>query len=207
MLMSIALYTLASSLLTVIPGPDNAVLLRNALRGSRRYALLTVLGTAVGVLCWGGFAALGLTAMLAASRVGYDVVRVLGAVYLVMLAIRMWRHAGRGLGLDDGGTPARASAYAAFRLGLATDLLNPKAGVFFVSFLPQFIPAGSNVPAMTMLFALIQALLNVLWALVIVVAVAQVRSLLASSRIRRRLERATALLMVSFGVRLVLERA
>jgi hypothetical protein len=90
---AIALYTLAAALLTVVPGPDNALLLRNALRG-RSYALASAAGCAIGLVCWGLVAAFGLTALVTASRVGYNVLRVAGAVYLVWRGLRMWRSAG-----------------------------------------------------------------------------------------------------------------
>src|SRR5919198_2522714 len=88
------LYTLASALLTVVPGPDNALLLRNALHGSRSYGVPTAVGCTIGLVCWGLTAAFGLTALVTASRVGYNVLRVAGAVYLVALGLSMWRRAG-----------------------------------------------------------------------------------------------------------------
>jgi threonine/homoserine/homoserine lactone efflux protein len=201
---AIALYTLAAALLTVVPGPDNALLLRNALRG-RSYALASAAGCAIGLVCWGLVAAFGLTALVTASRVGYNVLRVAGAVYLVWLGLRMWRSAGAEAPVATHRHRGGVSNLAGFRLGLLTDLLNPKAAVFFVSFLPQFIPAGSNVFAMTVLYGVIQALLMVVWGALVVALVEQLRRLLASAAVRRRLERVTAALMVGFGLRLALE--
>jgi len=203
---AIALYTLAAALLTVVPGPDNALLLRNALRGGRSYAVATAAGCAIGLVCWGLIAAFGLTALVTASRVGYNMLRVAGAVYLVALGLSMWRHAGAGMPVEAHGHPGGASTFTGFRLGLATDLLNPKTAVFFVSFLPQFIPTGSNVFAMTVLYGVIQALLMVVWGVLVVALVQQLRRALASAAVRRRLERVTAALMVGFGLRLALER-
>jgi threonine/homoserine/homoserine lactone efflux protein len=202
---AIALYTLAAALLTVVPGPDNALLLRNALRGGRSYALASAVGCAIGLVCWGLVAAFGLTALVTASRVGYNVLRVAGAVYLVWLGLRMWRSAGAEAPVATHRHRGGVSNLTGFRLGLLTDLLNPKAAVFFVSFLPQFIPAGSNVFAMTVLYGVIQALLMVVWGALVVALVEQLRRLLASAAVRRRLERVAAALMVGFGLRLALE--
>jgi threonine/homoserine/homoserine lactone efflux protein len=205
-LSAIMLYTLAAALLTVVPGPDNALLLRNALHGSRSYGVATAVGCAIGLVCWGLIAAFGLTALVTASRVGYNVLRVAGAVYLVALGLSMWRRAGAETSVRAHRQGGTASSLTGLRLGLATDLLNPKAAVFFVSFLPQFIPAGSNVFAMTVLYGVIQALLMVVWGVVVVALVQQLRRILAAAAVRRRLERVTAGLMVGFGLRLALER-
>ncbi|HZD73703.1 MAG TPA: LysE family translocator, partial [Actinomycetota bacterium] len=151
-------------------------------------------------------AAFGLTALVTASRVGYNVLRVAGAVYLVALGLSMWRRAGAEASVRAHGQTGTASSLTGLRLGLATDLLNPKAAVFFVSFLPQFIPADGNVFAMTVLYGVIQALLMVVWGVVVVVLVQQLRRVLAAAAVRRRLERVTAGLMVGFGLRLALER-
>lgn len=200
------LYTLAAALLTVVPGPDNALLLRNALRGGRSFGVATAVGCAIGLVCWGLIAAFGLTALVIASRVGYDMLRVAGAVYLVALGVSMWRRAGAEAPVAAQGPGGARSTLEGLRLGLATDLLNPKAAVFFVSFLPQFIPAGSNVFAMTVLYGVIQALLMVVWGVVVVALVGQLRRVLAAPAVRRRLERVTAGLMVGFGLRMALER-
>jgi threonine/homoserine/homoserine lactone efflux protein len=205
-LSAIMLYTLAAALLTVVPGPDNALLLRNALRGGRSFGVATAVGCAIGLVCWGLIAAFGLTALVVASQVGYDVLRVAGAAYLVALGVSMWRRAGVEAPVAAQGPGGARSTLEGLRLGLATDLLNPKAAVFFVSFLPQFIPAGSNVFAMTVLYGVIQALLMVVWGVVVVALVGQLRRVLAAPAVRRRLERVTAGLMVGFGLRLALER-
>jgi threonine/homoserine/homoserine lactone efflux protein len=201
-LSAIAFCTLAAALLTVVPGPDNALLLRNALRGGGSYAMATAAGCAIGLVCWGLIAAFGLTA----GRVGYNVLRVAGAVYLVALGVGMWRRAGAVAPVSPGRQRGGTSILTGFRLGLATDLLNPKAAVFFVSFLPQFIPAGSNVFAMTVLYGFIQALLMVIWGVLVIALVQQLRRLLTSATVRRRMERVTATAMVGFGLRLALSR-
>jgi threonine/homoserine/homoserine lactone efflux protein len=205
-LSAIAFYTLAAALLTVVPGPDNALLLRNALRGGGAYAMATAAGCAIGLVCWGLIAAFGLTALVTASQVGYNVLRVAGALYLVALGLSMWRRAGAVAPASSGGHRGGTRILTGFRLGLATDLLNPKAAVFFVSFLPQFIPAGSNVFAMTVLYGVIQALLMVIWGVLVIALVEQLRRVLTSATVRRRIERVTATALVGFGLRLALER-
>ena len=156
--------------LTAPSAPRRSRRARSAVDGYVRgaYAVATAAGCAVGLVCWGLIAGFGLTALVTVSRVGYNVLRVAGAIYLVALGLRMWRRAGAEVSVGLHGHVGGASNLAGFRLGLATDLLNPKAAVFFVSFLPQFIPAGSNVFAMTVLYGVIQALLMVVWGALVV---------------------------------------
>jgi threonine/homoserine/homoserine lactone efflux protein len=149
--LAIALYTLAAALLTVVGGPDNALLLRNALRGGRSSALASAVGCASGLVCWGLVAAVGLTALASAGRVGDNLLRVAAAVSLVGLGLRLrpsadaktpvaaCRHRG-------GGQPRRLAPGAAHRPARS------QGGGVLVSFLPQFIPAGGNVLAMTVLY-------------------------------------------------------
>src|SRR3954451_25280135 len=135
-------FAAASVLIVLLPGPDTLVVVRNLLRGGRRRAVATVVGVLSGLVVWVVAASLGLSAMLRASHTGYDVLRYVGAAYLLWVGIQAVRSRARLMGGPDAVTvaprrygPLLGSGYVA---GLATDLLNPKVGVFFVSFLPGF---------------------------------------------------------------------
>lgn len=120
-------------LLTMIPGIDTALVLRSAVSRGRPEAFATVLGVSCGVLVWGAAAAVGAAALLTASRIGYDVVRLLGAAYLVVLGVRMLVGAVRRRAepVHDAGPAApRRGPVRAWATGAATNLLNPKVGVF-----------------------------------------------------------------------------
>lgn len=151
MLESVAAFAGAAVLIAMAPGPSTVVIMRESMR-SRRAGLATVLGNEAGVLAWGLAAAVGLSALLAASRLAYDGLRVAGAVVLVWFGARALWHARRGgsvpagdASVGDGAAGAVGrSGWGCFRLGLVTNFANPKAGVFAVSFLPQFVPAGGR---------------------------------------------------------------
>src|SRR3954452_11174743 len=132
-------FTVAATLIVLLPGPDTLVVLRNLVRDGRGTAVRTALGVLTGLLCWVVTAALGLSAVLRASHDAYLALRIAGAIYLVWLgsnSLRARGQAGRH-------RPARRGLIGrGFSAGLATDLLNPKVGVFFVTFLPGFVPAG-----------------------------------------------------------------
>ncbi len=108
------------------------------------------------MLVWGLAASAGLGALLAASELAYDAVRIAGAVYLVVLGARMILRPRRdGLVTSGAGaaTEEGSSRRTAFLRGLLTNLLNPKVGVFYVTFLPQFVPAGVPVVPFSVLLA------------------------------------------------------
>jgi threonine/homoserine/homoserine lactone efflux protein len=206
MLLSLATFTLAATLIVLLPGPDTLVVLRNLVRGGRRTAIRTVLGVLAGLLCWVMTAALGLSAVLRASEDAYLALRIAGAMYLVWLGVNSLRS--RGQAAPDQPQPAsrRSSLIGqGFPAGLATNLLNPKVGVFFVTFLPGFVPAGYPIGWVSLALGGIFVLLTAVYFAVLIGAATQVRGWLANGRIRRRLDRTAGLVLVSFGVKLAVE--
>ncbi|MFG3113643.1 LysE family translocator [Streptomyces sp. NPDC048197] len=222
MLTSLLGFTLVAALLTISPGPDFAVVLRTALGSGRRAALCSALGVAAGCFVWGLAGAVGLTAMLAASRTAYDVLRVAGALYLMWLGIQALRSArrirtagapeaevpaaGREASGDGGGAPP-VTPLRAFRTGLLTNVLNPKVGVVYMSLLPQFIPHGAPVIATTLLLVAVHAALGVLWLGGVAFAVHRARAVFQRPRIRRRLDQATGGVLLALGAAVGFETA
>jgi threonine/homoserine/homoserine lactone efflux protein len=138
-LVSYLAFTGAAALIVLLPGPDTLVVIRSILRGGRRQGVLTALGNLVGLTVWVSCAVLGLAALLRASEIGYDTLRLVGACYLVFLGVQAWRT--RGAIEEEAATGGRSGVLGTgFRAGVLTNLLNPKVGVFFVTFLPGFVP-------------------------------------------------------------------
>ncbi|WUI03217.1 LysE family translocator [Spirillospora sp. NBC_00431] len=215
MLESLLAFAGAAVLIAMAPGPSTVVIMRQSMRSGRRAGLVTVLGNETGVLAWGVAAAVGLSALLAASRLAYDGLRVAGAVVLVWFGVRALWQARRG-GAPDG--PAEAggeavvdapgggfSAWRCYRLGLVTNFANPKAGVFAVSFLPQFVPEGWSVPVVLVVFSVLWALIDLAWYGVVVWLVGAARRVLVRPVVRRRLEQVSGVVLVGLGVRLAAE--
>lgn len=200
---SLIAFTLAAALLTVTPGLDTALVLRTAASEGPRPAFLAGLGICLGCLVWGAVVALGLGALLAASELAYTVLRWLGAAYLVYLGVKLILSKREDFGLGDAG-PAGSGAW--LWRGLLTNVLNPKVGVFYVSFLPQFIPAGTNVPAMTFLLAAIHAGLGLIWFAALILATQPLAKALRTPRVVRTLDRLTGGLFLLFGAKLALSR-
>lgn len=200
---SLIAFTLAAALLTVTPGLDTALVLRTAASEGPRRALAAGLGICVGCLVWGAVVALGLGVLLAASELAYTILRWVGAGYLVYLGIRLILSRREAFDLGEAGS---AAGTAWFWRGLLTNVLNPKVGVFYVSFLPQFVPQGANVPATTLLLAAIHATLGLLWFTTLILATRPIATGLRKPAVVRTLDRLTGGLFLLFGARLALSR-
>ncbi|ALK11054.1 LysE family translocator [Blastochloris viridis] len=140
----LAAFTLACGVLIVTPGPDMALFLSRTVAQGRLAGLATLAGALSGILVHSALAALGLSALLAASPAAFDVLKFAGAAYLVWLAFQALRHRG-GLTLEP--APARLSTARLYASGLGVNLLNPKVILFFVTFLPQFVAADDPAAA------------------------------------------------------------
>jgi threonine/homoserine/homoserine lactone efflux protein len=144
-------FSLAAGLLTLTPGLDTALVLRTAAVEGPRRAWLAAIGIFLGTLAWGAAVALGVGALFAASQLAFEVLKWVGAAYLVWLGANLiFKPRDR---FEIGGAvaaPTRGSTW--LWRGLFNNLLNPKVGVFYASFLPQFVPAG--VPAAPWMFML-----------------------------------------------------
>src|ERR1700761_2873039 len=144
-LAALAAFTLAAALLSITPGLDTALVVRTSASEGRRAGLAATLGIALGCLGWASLTALGLGALLAASKLAYEILKWVGAAYLVWLGIKLIlnpRTAFEDKTPDEKGL----GVLGWFAKGFLTNMLNPKVGVFYVSFLPQFVPHGADVP-------------------------------------------------------------
>ena len=201
-----AAFVAVAAVLVVTPGPDFAVVVRNALRG-RPQGIATSAGTISGLMVHTAVAALGLSAILAASAAVFTVVKVAGAGYLCWLGLRALRSAGSPHPVPGGSLPATPLATRlAFRQGLLTNVLNPKAPLIFLSVLPQFIPRGAAVLPRTLLLSLILVALATAWYLTLAGLVATLQPVLSRPAVRRRLDRVTGVVLIGLGIRLVLEQ-
>ncbi|WP_241564054.1 LysE family translocator [Nonomuraea polychroma] len=193
----------ACVLVAMVPGVSTAIILRQTLRAGRGSGMAATLGNETGILLWGLAAAFGLSALLVASQLAYDVMRVAGAVVLVVMGAQSLWQARKGAPPPEVATaPGWRGAYLA---GVGTCLANPKAAVFAMSFLPQFVPPGQNVPVTLVTLAVVWVLIDLLWYGLLVWAVAQAKEWLGRPAVRRTLERISGVVLIGLGVRLVVE--
>ncbi|GAA5044824.1 LysE family translocator [Streptomyces similanensis] len=205
----------------VVPGPDFVVVLRSAAEHpamGRAAALGAQSGLCVHMLA----AAVGLSLIAARSPVVYDAIKLLGAAYLVYLGVRAVltarrtarraaheRRAGRPADGDPGtpGVPAapedgpgRNRLRSGFTQGFLTNVLNPKAALFFLSILPQFVHGGGSAARQIFFLGTLDVLIGVAYWFALVAVAARLRALLIRPKIRRRWELATGWLFIAIGI-------
>ncbi|MFF2809783.1 LysE family translocator [Streptomyces sp. NPDC058000] len=218
-----------AALINVTPGLDTMLVLRTSIAHGRTGGRAAALGILTGCLAWGLATAVGLTALLTASRLAFDALRIGGALYLVWLGGSALWQARRRAGSGAAGEPATAAAtadttpapmpaaapgtaaqgrWAAFRAGIGTNLLNPKAGIFYMSLIPQFLPHDTPAFGATLLLTAIDVLELALWYWVVTTAAAALGERVRRPSFRRRMEQVSGLAFLGFAANLLLaERA
>lgn len=196
-------FTLAATLLTLTPGLDTALVLRTATVEGRRQALRAALGINAGCLIWGAAVAFGLGALIAVSELAFNLLEYCGAAYLAWLGLNMLlrpRHSFAPTGANsDPGTNW-------FLKGMLGNVLNPKVGVFYVSFLPQFIPQGQPLVAWTFGLVSIHVVLGLVWSLLLIAATRPLAGVLQREKVIQWMDRTTGMIFVLFAARLALSR-
>ncbi len=195
-----------SLLLAVTPGPDMAVVTKNALAHGRRGVVLTTSGIALALVIWVSATALGLSALLRTSGEVLFVLKIIGAVYLAYLGIRTLLESRSRPADLLAGTPAAAPAHAVFRQGFLSAISNPKLGVFFVTFLPQFVLPGQQVLTRLLVLGVTFAVIGWLWMNAYGLFVTRLREIITAPRVRQWMQRVTGVVLLGFGARLALER-
>lgn len=204
-LQALVAFIAAASILTVTPGVDTAMVLRSAASGGPRPAAYAAAGIALGCLIWGAAVSVGLGALLAASEVAFTVVKWAGVAYLLYLGLKLLLHPRTSLDGSELGSP-NLHPWQSLRQGLLTNLLNPKVGVFYITFLPQFLPSGSSVALFSFLLATIHVLLGLAWFAVLIAATVPMGRLLRRPHVVKALDRITGGIFIAFGAKLALSK-
>ncbi|MGH8869516.1 MAG: LysE family translocator [Actinomycetes bacterium] len=199
-------------LLTVAPGPDFAVVLRNSLAGGRPRGMATGFGVATSNLVQGTAAALGLGALIVRSQVLFETMRWVGVGYLSYLGAQAlwsaWRSrtaTAHGADLGDPPSEARRRVLVGYRQGFLSNITNPKVLAFYLSVLPQFLDPAAGSAGSALLLAYTHAALSLSWLTLLVLLFHRVRRWVGRPGVRRRLEAATGSLLIAFGVTLAAE--
>jgi threonine/homoserine/homoserine lactone efflux protein len=198
-------FAIAALVLIMMPGPDQVLITRNALAGGRWGGLMTLVGGALGLTVHAGTAALGLSALLLASATAFTVLKIVGVAYLLWLGLQTLRAARRSRRqpASDETTVAPRRPWACLRQGFLSNALNPKVALFFVTFLPQFLPTDSGSPrAEALLLSAIFAALYVAWFTAYVMVVDRFGQWLRRPAVKARIEQFAGLALVTFAARL-----
>ncbi len=205
-------FVVVATLLAVTPGPDTLLVVRNVLARGRGAGLATISGIATGCFVHGTLSAIGVSLILVRSAEAFEALKLGGAAYLILLgvqSIRRWWCAqeeapAAAAGATDG--PRRPRALRSFVEGLLTNVLNPKVGIFYLAFLPQFIGPGDRVFARWLLLGAVHVGIGVLWLSVLTCSLGRIRPLVEGRRWRSRLEGVSGAVLIGLGLRLAAER-
>jgi threonine/homoserine/homoserine lactone efflux protein len=198
-------FLLVAVVVSLTPGPATATFIRMSARSGRRTALAAIAGNSVGVLLWACLSAVGVSSLVLASRIAYDVLKVGGAVVLVTLGVRSLLHSRRAVSVEASDSQRDARTLASgWRAGLLTGVANPKLAVFFVALFPQFLTPSDPVLPYALAMALVVVAVDVVWFSTLAIAVDRAGAILRP-RVNAWLERVAGGVMVALGLRLVAE--
>ncbi len=204
---SILPFLAVAVLVLITPGPDMALVTRNALSRGRSAALMTAIGVEVGLLGWTLASAVGLAAVLRTSALLFTVVKLAGAAYLTYLGIRTLVSLRTSSEPPVNPTPRRRLPEGTpFQQGVLSNLLNPKIAVFFTSLIPQFVQPGSHAVAKSALLAGIFVVMGFFWLAGYALFASAAGGLMGRAGVRRAMDAITGTVLVGLGVRVALER-
>ena len=189
---AIAAFSIASALIELTPGPNMTYLAIVAAGEGRRYGFMSVAGVALGLGLIGIAAALGVAALLQSSVLAWEIMRWAGVLYLLWLAYDGWR----GDGAVEVGDQAGDRGWMHFRRGLITNVLNPKAAMFYVAVLPTFLPQAPSLNQVLLLTMVYVAIATAIHAAI--VAMAGYARPFLTDPVRERIARRTLSLLLAF---------
>ena len=201
-------FTLLAALMTLSPGADTLLVVRNVLRGGRRDGLATAFGICSGLYVHALLSALGISVILMHSAAAYTALKIAGAAYLMWLGVQSLRSAAREQPRASAGNALSVlvPAWQSWREGFITNVLNPKVIVFYLALLPQFIGAGDPVLAKSLLLTAIHVVEGIVWFAIVSFLVDRSRRFFLRPLLRRWIDGLCGAFLIALGVRLALAR-
>ena len=194
-----------SALLIATPGPDTALIIRNALAAGPRASTMSALGVAVGTLIWVTASAVGIGVLLERSSTAFTILKLAGAAYLCYLGLRSLLSKLPEEAPASPGGPKALGGRSAWAQGLFSNLLNPKTGAFFVTVMPQFIAPGDPASRLVLMVAAFEVML-LAWLIAYGHLVSRLGRSGLGTRVRQTMARVTGIVLIGLGARLAFER-
>jgi RhtB (resistance to homoserine/threonine) family protein len=203
-----ALFVLMCVLLIILPGPDTAIATKNTVSVGRNGGLKTALGTCCALLIHTSAAVVGLSAIIVKSALLFSVFKYVGAVYLIYLGVKtLWSLKKTEVAASvEMNTKSQVMNTSCFKQGFLTNLLNPKVAVFFLTFLPQFVDAGSNTFLPFLIMGFTYTALTAVWFFLYVLLINQISAFMKKPKTQTIIEGITGTILIGFGIKLALEK-
>jgi len=201
-------FLVAITLLSMSPGVDTIIVMRNSAVGGYKKGLLTSLGICLGLFGHATVSALGLSVILLGSASLFTALKLVGAAYLIYLGYQSLKSASRPTGLiisQEG--MSGLSHRAAFRQGLLSNVLNPKPIIFYMAFLPQFINPEYSALQQSLFMAFLHFTIAMTWQGLLAVLVHKAKTWLAKPQVSRVIDGLSGILLLGFGARLALQES
>lgn len=207
---NLGVFILTALAAAILPGADFALVTKNTLAAGRRGGQLSACGVASGLLVHTMAAVLGLSAIIAQSATLFEWIKYIGAAYLCYMGWMTFRQAGEGSEViaadDEANVEATAKGSSYFWQGALTNVLNPKASIFYLTLLPQFVTPGENAQVYLFVLGLTAVLIVLLWFLFVASAFGYIRAWFAKPLFRISFQRCVGIMLFSFGVKLALSK-
>lgn len=196
-------YLIAISILTITPGLDTTLIIRTATLKGKMKAFQAALGINLGCIVWGVIVACGLGALLMTSDLAFNALKWIGAIYLTWLGLNLLLKPRSQLASLNNSAVTRQNW---FMKGFWGNLLNPKVGIFYISFLPQFIPQSASPVIWTMSLVMIHVVIGLIWSIFLIAAMQSISAYLKQPKFIRYMDRVTGSIFILFALKLALSK-
>ncbi|WP_256414641.1 LysE family translocator [Acinetobacter sp. 5862] len=196
-------YLIAISILTITPGLDTTLIIRTATLEGKMKAFQAALGINLGCIVWGVIVACGLGALLMTSDLAFNALKWIGAIYLTWLGLNLLLKPRSKLASLNNSAVTRQNW---FMKGFWGNLLNPKVGIFYISFLPQFIPQSASPVIWTMSLVMIHVVIGLIWSIFLIAAMQSISTYLKQPKFIRYMDRVTGSIFIVFALKLALSK-
>lgn len=197
-------FLVLSLFVVMSPGIDTALITKRTISDGRKDGYKMALGLSTGSLVHTFAAAFGISAILMQSAVAFEIVKYIGALYLIYLGLSSLISKKKVASDENENNPEIKKS--AFKQGLFSNVLNPKVAMFFLTFLPQFVKTGEDATQQLIMMGVIYTVLSITWFFVYVLLINYLRVWLMSPKVQRIMDKATALVLIGFGLKLALDK-
>jgi len=201
-------YLIAITVLTVTPGADTMMVLRNTLRGGMQDGMVSSFGICLGLFVHATLSAVGISAILLYSATAFSVLKILGAFYLLWLGAMSLKAFWYARYKEDKAhaTPLPFSFVRSLQEGFLSNVLNPKAIIFYMAFLPQFIRPEDSALMQSLFLASLHFGVAMVWQGILVYMICSANRLMTHPSVRQKLDLFSGIVMMLLGLRLLLEK-